>query len=60
MWHPLLGTTEFIFYAAGFGFMVLLGVVWRVARARRQRWAENQSWRELMVRVERERTGSWG
>ena len=49
-------TNEYMYFAAGFGLTALLGTL-RVARARRQRWADNQSWRELMVRVERERSG---
>jgi hypothetical protein len=60
MWHPFFGTNEMMYYAAGFGFIVLMGGVWRAARTRRQQWAENQSWRELMVRMDRERSGSLG
>jgi len=59
MWHPLFGTNEFMCYAAGVGLTALFGTL-RVARVRRQRWADNQSWRELMVRVERERSGLLG
>lgn len=58
MGHLFVGTTEFICYAVGLGLMTVLGGTWRAARARRQRWAENQSWRELMMRLESERGGS--
>ena len=60
MGHLLMGTTEVSYYMVGIMLMALGAGAWRVRTARRQRWMENQSWRELFVRLERERSGSRG
>lgn len=60
MGHLLMGTTEVIYCTVGIVLMALGAGAWRVRAARRQRWMENQSWRELFVRLERERSGSRG
>ena len=60
MGHLFMGTTEVICYTVGVGLMALGAGALRARAARRQRWIENQSWRELFVRLERERSGPLG
>ena len=55
-----MGNTEVICYTLGIGLMAIGTGAWRVRAARRQRWTENQYWRELFVRLERERSGPLG
>ena len=58
--HLFMGNTEVICYTLGIGLMAIGTGAWRVRAARRQRWTENQYWRELFVRLERERSGPLG